>query len=91
MMFTGAASPGVPIIDPTGVGDAFRAGFLAALSHALLLPAAARLGCMVAPTALSTLGSQTYRIDREQLLMTATRAYGAAAADELAPALDGTS
>ncbi|MFB6960877.1 PfkB family carbohydrate kinase [Streptomyces sp. NPDC056309] len=31
--------PGVPTIDPTGVGDAFRAGFLAALSHALPLPA----------------------------------------------------
>ncbi|MFB6960878.1 hypothetical protein ACFCYB_28675 [Streptomyces sp. NPDC056309] len=42
----------------------------------------------MASTALSTPGSQTYRIDRGQLLMTATRAYGAAAADELARALD---
>ncbi|MEU6010404.1 hypothetical protein [Streptomyces sp. NPDC047453] len=46
---------------------------------------------MVASTALSTPGSLTYLIDREQLLMTGTRGYGAAAADELAPVLDGTS
>ncbi|MFF4148019.1 hypothetical protein ACFY0A_43735, partial [Streptomyces sp. NPDC001698] len=64
---------------------------LAALSHGLPLAAAARLGCMMASTALSTPGAQTYRIDREQLLMTGTRGYAAAAADELAPALDGTS
>lgn len=49
------------------------------------MPCRSHLGCVVASTALSTLGAQTYRIDREQLLMTATRAYGAAAADELAP------
>ncbi|MFF4827246.1 hypothetical protein [Streptomyces sp. NPDC001312] len=46
---------------------------------------------MAASTVLSTLGAQTYPIDCEQLLMTGTRGCGAAAADELAPALDGTS
>jgi adenosine kinase len=85
------AVPDAPIADPTGVGDAFRAGFLAALSHRLPLAAAARLGCVVASTALATVGSQAYDLDREQLLTTAARAYGAAAAHELAPALDGTS
>jgi adenosine kinase len=81
------AVPDAPITDPTGVGDAFRAGFLAALGHDLPLPAAARLGCVLASTALATVGSQTYRVDRHHLLTTAERAYGAAAADELAPAL----
>jgi adenosine kinase len=87
---TVAAVPDAPVTDPTGVGDAFRAGFLAALSRELPLPAAARLGCVVASTALSTVGSQAYHIDRDHLLTTAARVYGAAAARELAPALDGT-
>jgi adenosine kinase len=87
---TVAAVPDARITDPTGVGDAFRAGFLAALGRRLPLPAAARLGCVLASTALSAIGSQTYRIDREHLLTTAAHAYGAAAARELAPALDGT-
>ncbi|AWT42925.1 MULTISPECIES: carbohydrate kinase family protein [Streptomyces] len=84
------AVPDTPVTDPTGVGDAFRAGFLAALSRRLPLPAAARLGCVVASAALATVGSQAYRIDPEHLLTTAARAYGADAARELAPALDGT-
>ncbi|WP_367322413.1 carbohydrate kinase family protein [Streptomyces sp. HUAS ZL42] len=84
------AVPDAPITDPTGVGDAFRAGFLAGLGHELPLAAAARLGCVVASAALSTVGSQAYRIDRDHILTTAARAYGAAAAQELAPALDGT-
>ncbi|MDH6435198.1 adenosine kinase [Streptomyces sp. SAI-144] len=87
---TVAAVPDAPVTDPTGVGDAFRAGFLAALGHGLPLTAAARLGCTVAATALSTVGSQSYRIDREHLLTTAAHAYGTDAAHELAPALDGT-
>ncbi|MFF5977082.1 carbohydrate kinase family protein [Streptomyces sp. NPDC012769] len=81
------AVPDSTISDPTGVGDAFRAGFLAALSHGLPLPAAARLGCVVASAALSTVGSQAYRLDRRHLLTTAERAYGPTAAAELAPAL----
>ncbi|MEV5613923.1 carbohydrate kinase family protein [Streptomyces sp. NPDC052225] len=81
------AVPDAPITDPTGVGDAFRAGFLAALGRDLSLPAAARLGCVVASAALSTVGSQTYRLDRHRLTATAERAYGATATAELAPVL----
>ncbi|MFJ9811631.1 carbohydrate kinase family protein [Streptomyces sp. NPDC101158] len=82
------AVPDARVTDPTGVGDAFRAGFLAALSHRLPLSAAARLGCVVASAALATVGSQAYRLDRQQLTATAERAYGPAAAAELGPALD---
>ncbi|WP_020141401.1 carbohydrate kinase family protein [Streptomyces sp. 351MFTsu5.1] len=89
-VLTVPAVPDAPVTDPTGVGDAFRAGFLAALARELPPVAAARLGCVVAATALSTVGSQSYRIDRDHLLTTAERAYGTAAAQELAPALDGT-
>lgn len=84
------AVPDAQVVDPTGVGDAFRAGFLAAVGNGLPLPAAARLGCVLASQALSTVGSQSYATDREQLLSTATHAYGTDAARELAPALEGT-
>lgn len=81
------AVPDAPVADPTGVGDAFRAGFLAGLGRDLPLDAAARLGCLVAAQALAAVGSQTYRIDPSHLLRTAEHAYGIEAAEQLAPAL----
>ncbi|RST05012.1 carbohydrate kinase family protein [Streptomyces sp. WAC05374] len=83
------AVPEAPVTDPTGVGDAFRAGFLAAVARGLSLESAARLGCVVAAEALGAVGSQAYRIDPERLLATAARAYGAEAARLLAPGLGG--
>ncbi|MFE1948837.1 carbohydrate kinase family protein [Streptomyces sp. NPDC059524] len=73
------AVPDVPVTDPTGVGDAFRAGFLGAVSRGLPIETAARLGCAVAALALAAVGSQTYRVDGAALLGTVTRTYGAAA------------
>ncbi|MER8062445.1 MULTISPECIES: PfkB family carbohydrate kinase [unclassified Streptomyces] len=81
------AVPGVPVADPTGVGDAFRAGFLAATAHGLGLAAAARLGCAVASEALRTVGSQTYEAGPGRLLAVLATAYGSEAAAEIAPAL----
>ena len=73
--------------DPTGVGDAFRAGFLAALSTGLGLLPAARLGSLLAVYVLETLGTQEYAVEREDALKRLEGAYGRAAADELAPLL----
>lgn len=84
------AVPDAHVADPTGVGDAFRAGFLAATGDGLPLESAARLGCVLASLALDTVGSQSYSVDAAQLLATATRAYGAEAAAELAPLLERT-
>jgi len=81
------AVPDAPAVDPTGVGDAFRAGFLAAVGRGLDLTGAARLGCVVAAQALGAVGSQSYRTDPEQLLAAAERAYGTAAALLLASGL----
>ncbi|MFJ8547238.1 carbohydrate kinase family protein [Streptomyces sp. NPDC093586] len=82
------AVPGVRVVDPTGGGDAFRAGFLGGVARGLDTVPAARLGCAMAAQALAAVGSQTYRADRTRLLDTAARAYGTDAAAELAPALD---
>ncbi|MEU0744720.1 carbohydrate kinase family protein [Streptomyces sp. NPDC006134] len=81
------AVPGVPVADPTGVGDAFRAGFLAATARGLAPTAAARLGCALAAEAIRTVGSQSYEATPDRLLANLTAAYGADAAADLAPHL----
>ncbi|MDH6130619.1 carbohydrate kinase family protein [Kitasatospora sp. GP82] len=63
--------PAVPtdhVADPTGVGDAFRAGFLTGLSRSWPMPRAARLGCALATEALKTIGTQEYRITAAELI-----------------------
>ena len=53
-------------VDPTGVGDAFRAGFLAAVAGGLSLERAAQLGSLVAVQVLETDGAQEWTWDRAQ-------------------------
>ena len=47
-------------VEPTGVGDAFRAGFLAALAWGLGLERAAQVGCVLAAYVVETVGTQEY-------------------------------
>ncbi|MFD3701208.1 carbohydrate kinase family protein [Streptomyces sp. NPDC058646] len=81
------AVPGIEPADPTGVGDAFRAGFLAAVSHGVPLESAARLGCALASVALGAVGSQSYTTDLAQLSAVVEQTYGPGAAGPLAPVL----
>ncbi|TGA99668.1 carbohydrate kinase family protein [Streptomyces sp. MZ04] len=81
------AVPGIEPADPTGGGDAFRAGFLAAVSHDVPLEPAARLGCALASVALGAVGSQAHEVDPGQLAALVERAYGPGAAEPLAPVL----
>jgi len=77
------AVPDAPTADPTGVGDAFRVGFLAAVGQGAPLEPAARLGCALASVVLGAVGSQSYEIDRAQLSAIVERAYGPGAAQPL--------
>lgn len=77
------AVPGVVPREPTGAGDAFRAGFLAAVSWGLSLERAAQLGNMVAVHALETTGTQEYILERDPLAARLAAAYGREAADEI--------
>ncbi|MCL9762379.1 PfkB family carbohydrate kinase [Frankia sp. AiPa1] len=70
--------------DPTGVGDGFRAGFLAGLSWELPLERAAQLGTLIATLVLETVGPQDYEIDPTDALKRLAEAYGDAAAAEIA-------
>jgi adenosine kinase len=73
--------------DPTGVGDAFRAGFLTALSWRLDLTRCAQVGSMLATYVIETVGTQEYELARGGFLQRFTAAYGRAAAVELEPFL----
>jgi adenosine kinase len=74
-------------VDPTGVGDAFRAGFLAAVAGGLSMERAAQLGSLIAVQVLETDGPQEWEWDRTNALERLRDAYGPDAAAELAPIL----
>ena len=79
--------PQVPDVvpqEPTGAGDAFRAGFLAAIAWGLSLERAAQLGNMIAVHALETVGTQEYELKPAQLAERLTAAYGPQAAADVA-------
>jgi adenosine kinase len=69
--------------DPTGTGDAFRAGFLAAVGWGLSLERAAQLGNLVAVSALETVGPQEYELKPAQVAARLADAYGEDAAAEI--------
>lgn len=74
-------------VDPTGIGDAFRAGFLTGHTAGLGLERAAQLGSLIAVLVLETDGPQEWTLDRTEALERLRGAYGPAAADDIAPLL----
>lgn len=75
------------LVDPTGMGDAFRAGFLAAHSWGLSLERAAQVGNATAVHCLEADGPQEYTLTAASLLERVERSYGSKAADEVRPHL----
>ena len=76
--------PATRLVDPTGVGDGFRAGFLAGIDGGLSLERAAQLGSLIAVFVLETDGPQDWTWDRGQALERLGDAYGPDAATEIA-------
>lgn len=81
------AASGVTAVEPTGVGDAFRAGFLAATTWGLGLERAAQVGCVLAAYVVETVGTQEYSFTAVDFVERVRTSYGDAAADEVAPHL----
>jgi adenosine kinase len=79
--------PAERVVDPTGGGDAFRAGFLSGRAWGLSDERSAQVGCLLATLCLEAVGTQEYRLDRTVALARLTSAYGAEAAAEIAPHL----
>ena len=71
-------------VDPTGVGDSFRSGFVAGLAWGLPLERCAQLGSMIATYVIETTGTQEYRFTSEEFVARFSQAFGAAAAAEIA-------
>ena len=79
--------PATLVADPTGVGDAFRAGFLAGRSRGLELERAAQLGSALAVLVVETVGTQQYSLDPAEFVGRIRLAFGAAAGDDIESAL----
>jgi adenosine kinase len=79
-----AAAQGVTAVEPTGVGDAFRSGFLAGLSWQLDLERAAQVGCVLAAYVVETVGTQEYDFTHAEFVARIEGSYGAEAAADVA-------
>ena len=73
-------------VDPTGVGDAYRAGFLGGLAWQLPLERCAQLGSLLASYVIEVVGTQEYRFG-DSFLTRFEEAYGKEAAGEISPHL----
>jgi adenosine kinase len=79
-----APIPGVEPVEPTGAGDAFRSGFLAAVAWGLSLERAAQIGNLMAVHALEAIGPQDYELKPGPMAERLGGAYGPEAAADLA-------
>lgn len=81
------AVPSASVVDPTGVGDAFRAGFLTGRVWGLTLERAAQVGCTLATLVLESVGTQEYTVESDPFLDRFADCYGQSAAVEVAACL----
>jgi adenosine kinase len=73
--------------DPTGVGDAFRAGFLTAREWGLSWERAAQTGSLLATMVLETVGTQEYSVAKDDFSTRLAESYGDDCAAEVLPYL----
>ena len=70
-------------VDPTGVGDSFRAGFIAGLAWELDHERCAQLGSMLATYVIETKGTQEYRFTRDEFITRFRESFGETAANDV--------
>ena len=81
------AVPGIKAVEPTGVGDAFRSGFLAGLEWGLGHERSAQVGCVLAAYVVERVGTQEYSFTGTAFLARLAAAYGEQAAADVRPHL----
>jgi len=79
--------PELAKIDPTGVGDAFRAGFVAGRYRGLSFERSAQLGSLMATLVLETIGTQEYVFEPTSAMRRLAECYGDVAAAEVVTAM----
>lgn len=70
------AAPAEDVVDPTGAGDAYRAGFLAGLLQDRELAECGRMGSVAAVWVIETYGTQNHRYTGEEFEERYNRAFG---------------
>ncbi len=76
-------------VDPTGVGDGFRAGFLSARSWGLSWERSAQVGSLLATLVLETVGTQEYQVKPADFADRLAESYGDEVAAEVLPLING--
>jgi adenosine kinase len=71
------------LADPTGVGDGFRAGFLAGLAWGVELERCAQIGSLMATYVLETVGTQEYQVKPTAFHERFAQTFGESAAAEV--------
>jgi adenosine kinase len=78
---------GVPevnsIVDPTGVGDSYRSGFMAGLAWDLSLERCGQIGATIAAFCLETKGTQEYRFEKSEFIERLSKTFGTEAGVEV--------
>ena len=74
-------------LDPTGVGDGFRAGFLSARSWGLSWERSAQVGSLLATLVLETIGTQEYQVEKADFSKRLAESYGDDCAADVLPHL----
>jgi adenosine kinase len=68
--------PAAKVVDPTGCGDAYRAGLLYGIAAGLELPVAARLASVLGSIKIGSRGGQNHRFTRDEIAQRYREAYG---------------
>ena len=64
------------VVDPTGCGDAYRAGLLYGISHGWDWPRTGRLGAVLGAIKIASRGAQNHRVDRETVQARYRKSFG---------------
>ncbi len=70
------SAPPIRLADPTGVGDAFRAGLITGLMRGYPWPVSGRLGAMAATYVLEQHGTQRHSYTRKQFVQRYRQVFG---------------
>ncbi len=68
--------PAVKVVDPTGCGDAYRAGLLYGIAAGFDLPVAARLASVLGSIKIASRGGQNHRYTRDEVAERYRESYG---------------
>lgn len=71
-----SATPAKQLLDPTGAGDAYRAGFIKGMFWGLSMGSSAKLASCVAAYAVETYGTQTHKFTLAELAERFASVYG---------------